>query len=394
VEEKNIYLDYAATTPAHPEVVEAMLPYFSEGFGNPSSLYTIGRSARSAIEDARERIAAFIGAEPREIVFTSGGTESDNFAIRGTVAANEKKGNHIITSRVEHHAVLEPCHYLEKHAGYNVTYMNVDEYGAVEPDKLAAAITDKTVLVSIMHANNEVGTISPIEEISKITREKGVHLHTDAVQTIGHIPVSVNDLGVDLLSSSAHKFYGPKGVGFIYIRRGTRMTSYMMGGSQENNRRAGTHNVAGIVGMGKAIELAEKNMQKEAEHLTVLRDYLIKGLKENIEDVRLNGHPTKRLPNNINVCIVGAEGEAILLSLDMEGISSSSGSACTSGTLEPSHVLLGMGVPAEIAHSSLRFTMGRLTTKEDIDYVLSLMPSIASRLRAMSPLDACWGQSR
>jgi cysteine desulfurase len=394
VEEKNIYLDYAATTPAHPEVVEAMLPYFSEGFGNPSSLYTIGRNARSAIEDARERIAELIGAEPREIVFTSGGTESDNFAIRGTVAANEKKGNHIVTSRVEHHAVLEPCHYLEKHAGYNVTYMNVDEYGAVEPDKLATAITDKTVLVSIMHANNEVGTISPIEEISKITREKGVYLHTDAVQTIGHIPVDVNDLGVDLLSSSAHKFYGPKGVGFIYIRRGTRMTSYMMGGAQENNRRAGTHNVAGIVGMGKAIELAEKNMQKEAEHLTALRDYLIKGLKENIDDVRLNGHPTKRLPNNVNVCIVGAEGEAILLSLDMEGISSSSGSACTSGTLEPSHVLLGMGVPAEIAHSSLRFTMGRLTTKEDIDYVLSLMPSIASRLRAMSPLDACWGQSR
>jgi cysteine desulfurase len=392
VEEKNIYLDYAATTPTHPEVVEAMLPYFTKDFGNPSSLYTSGRRAHGAVEDARDRVAAFIGADSKEIVFTSGGTESDNFAIIGAAVANEKKGYHIITTRAEHHAVLEPCHYLEKHGGYDVTYLQVDKYGSTDPDSVKAAITDKTVLVSIMHANNEIGTISPVEDISKITRERGVYFHTDAVQTVGHIPVNVNNLGVDLLSSSAHKFYGPKGVGFIYIRHGTRTASFFKGGSQENNRRAGTHNVAGIIGMAKAIELAEQNMQKEAEHLTVLRDYLIKGLQEKISDVRLNGHPTRRLPNNINVCIVGAEGEAILLSLDMEGISSSSGSACTSGTLEPSHVLLAMGIPPEIAHSSLRLTMGRSTTREDVDYVLDILPSIASRLRAMSPLDACWGQ--
>ncbi|MBI4733989.1 MAG: cysteine desulfurase NifS [Rubrobacteridae bacterium] len=394
MEGKSIYLDYAATTPTHPDVVEAMLPYFTKEFGNPSSLYTVGRNANGAVEDARDRIASFIGADPKEIVFTSGGTESDNFAIKGTIAGNEKKGNHIITTRAEHHAVLEPCHFLEKHSGKEVTYLQVNEYGTVDADTVRAAIKDNTVLVSIMHANNEVGTISPIEDISKVTRELGVYLHTDAVQTVGHIPVNVNDLGVDLLSSSAHKFYGPKGVGFIYIRRGTRMASFMHGGAQEKNRRAGTHNVAGIVGMAKAIELAEKNMRKEAEHLTGLRDYLISNLKDKVEGMRLNGHPTKRLPNNVNACMTGAEGEAILLSLDMEGVSCSSGSACTSGTLEPSHVLLAMGVPAEIAHSSLRFTLGRLTTKEEIDYVLDILPSIITRLRAMSPLDACWGQSR
>lgn len=389
--EKFIYLDYAATTPVRSEVVEAMLPYFTKDFGNPSSLYTLGRSARGAIEEARDRIAAFMEADSREIIFTSGGTESDNFAIKGVAYANEKKGNHIITTPIEHHAVLDPCHFLEKR-GYRVTYLSVDEHGMVDPADVEKSITNETVLVSIMHANNEVGTIEPIGEISKITGSKGVYLHTDAVQTFGHIPINVNELGVDLLSVSAHKLYGPKGIGALYVRRGTRMVSYMHGGSQENNRRAGTHNVAGIIGFAKAVEIAEKEMMAEAKRLTELRDYLIRGIFEMVPNARLNGHPTKRLPNNVSFCLVGAEGEAILLSLDMEGISSSSGSACTSGTLDPSHVLLAMGIPAEIAHSSLRLTLGDQTTKEDIDYVLEVLPPTIERLRAMSPLDAAWGR--
>ncbi len=384
-----IYLDYAATTPMRPEVLEAMMPYFIEDFGNPSSLYTLGRQAKGAVEDARDRIAAFIGASPREIVFTSGGTESDNMAIKGVAFANEKKGNHIITTPIEHHAVLEPCHFLAKR-GYEITYLPVDEHGMVAPADVEKAITNKTVLVSIMHANNEVGTIEPLEEIGKITREKGVYLHTDAVQTFGHIPINVNELGVDLLSVSAHKLYGPKGVGVLYIRKGTRMVPTAHGGSQENNRRAGTHNVAGIVGLAKAVEIAEREMASEAKRLSELRDRLLHGLIEKIPNARLTGHPTKRLPNNASVCLVGAEGEAMLLSLDMEGISSSSGSACTSGTLEPSHVLLAMGIPAEIAHSSLRLTLGDKTTREDVDYVLEILPPIVERLRAMSPLDEAW----
>ncbi len=384
-----IYLDYAATTPMRPEVLEAMMPYFIEDFGNPSSLYTLGRQARGAVEDARDRIAAFIGANPREIVFTSGGTESDNMAIKGIAFANEKKGNHIITTPIEHHAVLEPCHFLAKR-GYEITYLPVDEHGMVDPADVEKAITNKTVLVSIMHANNEVGTIEPLEEIGKITREKGVYLHTDAVQTFGHIPINVNELGVDLLSVSAHKLYGPKGVGVLYIRKGTRMVPTAHGGSQENNRRAGTHNVAGIVGLAKAVEIAEREMVSEAKRLSELRDRLLHGLIEKIPNARLTGHPTKRLPNNASVCLVGAEGEAMLLSLDMEGISLSSGSACTSGTLEPSHVLLAMGIPAEIAHSSLRLTLGDKTTREDVDYVLEILPPIVERLRAMSPLDEAW----
>jgi len=389
--EKSIYLDYAATTPMRPEVVEAMMPYFIEKFGNPSSLYTEGRNARGVIEEARDKVAAFIGADSREIIFTSGGTESDNFAVKSVAYANEKKGNHIITTPIEHHAVIGPCHYLEKR-GFEVTYLPVDEHGMVDPADVEKLITDKTVLVSVMHANNEVGTIEPIEEIGKITRAKGVYLHTDAVQTFGHIPVNVDELGVDLLSVSAHKLHGPKGIGALYVRRGTRIVPFMHGGSQENTRRGGTHNVAGIIGFAKAVELAEKEMASEAKRLADLRDYLIRGIFERIEDVRLNGHPTKRLPNNVNVCLVGAEGEAILLSLDMEGISSSSGSACTSGTLDPSHVLLAMGIPPEIAHSSLRLTLGSGTTKEDIDYVLDVLPPIIKRLRAMSPFDAAWGK--
>jgi len=393
LEEKFIYLDYAATTPMRPEVVEVMTPYFTKEFGNPSSLYTLGRNARGAIEDARDRVAAFIGADSREIVFTSGGTEADNFAIKGVAYANEKKGKHIIATPIEHHAVLEPCHFLNKR-GFELTYLPVDEHGIVDPADVEKAITDTTVLVSVMHANNEVGTIEPLEEISKVTRAKGVYLHTDAVQTFGHIPVNVNDLGVDLLSVSAHKLYGPKGVGVLYIRRGTRMVSFMQGGSQENNRRAGTHNVAGIVGFAKAVEIAEREMAAEATRLAELRDHLIRGIFEKIPNSRLNGHPSKRLPNNVSMCLVGAEGEAILLSLDMEGISASSGSACTSGTLNPSHVLLAMGIPAEIAHSSLRLTLGKETTKEDIDYVLDILPPTIERLRAMSPLDASWGKSK
>ncbi|MEW5707275.1 MAG: cysteine desulfurase NifS [Actinomycetota bacterium] len=391
--EKFIYMDYAATTPVHPEVVEAMMPYFTENFGNPSSLYTLGRNARGAIEEARDRIAAFIGADSREIVFTGGGTESDNFAIKGVAYANENKGNHIITTPIEHHAVLEPIHFLEKR-GFAVTYLPVDEHGMVDPADVEKAITNKTILVSIMHANNEVGTIEPISEIGKITREKGIYFHTDAVQTFGHIPVDVNELGVDLLSASAHKLYGPKGVGMLYIRRGTRMVPFMQGGSQENNRRAGTHNVAGIIGLAKAVEIAEREMASEENRLSELRDYLIRGVFEKIPNVRLNGHPKKRLPNNVSFCLIGAEGEAILLSLDMEGISCSSGSACTSGTLDPSHVLLAMGIPAEIAHSSLRLTLGAQTKKEDIDYVLNVLPPIVERLRAMSPLDEAWKKNR
>lgn len=393
MEEKFIYLDYAATTPMHPEVLEAMTPFLTENFGNPSSLYTLGRNARGAIEDARDRIAAFIGADSREIVFTSGGTEADNFAIKGVAYANEKKGNHIITTPIEHHAVLGPCHFLQKQ-GFEVTYLPVDEHGMIDPADVEKAITDNTVLISVMHANNEVGTIEPIEEISRITREKGVYLHTDAVQTFGHIPLQVDKLGVDLLSASAHKLYGPKGIGALFVKRGTRMVPFMHGGSQENNRRGGTHNVAGIIGFAKAVEIAEKEMESEAKRLTELRDYLIHSIIEKIPNVRLNGHPTKRLPNNTSVCLVGAEGEAILLSLDMEGISSSSGSACTSGTLDPSHVLLAMGVPAEVAHSSLRLTTGKYTTKEEIDYVLEVLPPIVERLRAMSPLDASWGERK
>jgi cysteine desulfurase len=390
--EKFIYMDYAATTPARREVVEAMMPYFTQEFGNPSSLYTLGRSARGVIEDARDRVAAFIGADPREIVFTGGGTEADNFAIKGIAYGNEKKGNHIITTTVEHHALLEPCHFLEKR-GFEVTYVPVDEHGMVDPADIAKAMKDTTVLVSVMHANNEVGTIEPLAEIGKIARERGIQLHTDAVQSVGHIPVDVNELNVDLLSMSAHKLYGPKGVGALYVRRGTRMVPFMHGGSQEHNRRAGTHNVPGIVGFAKAIELAEKEMAAETVRLTELRDYLIRGMLGQVSYARLNGHPTKRLPSNASFCLVGAEGEAILLSLDMEGISCSSGSACTSGTLDPSHVLIAMGVPAEIAHSSLRLSLGRETTKEDIDYVLEVLPPIIERLRAMSPLDASWGKT-
>jgi len=382
---KRVYLDYAATTPTDPEVLKAMQPYFFDKFGNASSIHSFGQEAKKAIEDTRETLASFLGADPSEIVFTSGGTESNNFAIEGVAYALEKKGNHIISSAIEHHAVTEPCKFLEKH-GFKTTYVGVDKYGLVSPEDIKKAITDKTILITVMHANNEIGTIQPIVEIGKLAKEKGIYFHTDAVQTVGHIPVNVNDLNVDLLSLSAHKFYGPKGVGALYIRKGTRIERFLHGGDQEKGRRASTHNTVGIVGLGKAIELCRQRMADEAEFQISLRDKLIKEVTIKISEVYLNGHPTKRLPNNANFSIKYIEGESILLNLDMVGIAASTGSACTSSSLEPSHVLLAIGLSHELAHGSLRVTLGRWTKKEDIDYLLEHLPGIAEKLRAMSPL--------
>jgi cysteine desulfurase len=382
---KRAYLDYAATTPCDPQVLKAMEPYFFEKFGNASSLHAFGQEAKNAIEYSREKLALFIGAKPDEIVFTSGGTESNNFAIKGIAYALEKKGNHIITSGVEHHAITEPCKFLEKR-GFNITYVGVDKYGLVSPESLKKAITDKTILISVMHANNEIGTIQPIAEIGKIAKEKGIYFHTDAVQTIGHIPVNVNDLNVDSLSLSAHKFYGPKGVGALYIRKGTRIETFLHGGDQEKGRRASTHNTPGIVGLGRAIELCEDKMGEDAKYQINLRDKLIKAIPEKISQVILNGHPTKRLPNNVNFSIRYIEGESILLNLDMLGIAASTGSACTSSSLEPSYVLLAIGLSHEIAHGSLRITLGRWTKEDDINYLLECLPKIVEKLRAMSPL--------
>ena len=382
---RRIYLDHAATTPTRPEVVKAMLPYFTDAFGNPSSIYSYGQEARGAVEEARTKVAELIGARSEEIIFTSGGTEADNFALKGVAYANEHKGNHIITTSIEHHAVLEVCKFLERR-GFKITYLPVDKYGLVDPDDVKRVITDKTILISVMHANNEVGTIEPVEEIGKIAREAGVYFHTDAVQTEGHIPVNVDELKVDLLAISAHKFYGPKGVGALYVRKGTRLVSLLHGGEQEKRRRAGTENVPAIVGLGKAVELAGQEMGKEAERLAYLRDKLIKGLGEKIDHIRLNGHPTRRLPNNVNVSVDFVEGESMLLSLDLEGICASTGSACSSASLEPSHVLLALGLPPEQAHGSLRFTLGRENTEADVERVLEVLPGIVARLGAMSPL--------
>jgi cysteine desulfurase len=382
---RRIYLDHAATTPTRPEVVKAMLPYFTDAFGNPSSIYSYGQEARGAVEEARTKVAELIGARSEEIIFTSGGTEADNFALKGVAYASEHKGNHIITTSIEHHAVLEVCKFLGRR-GFKITYLPVDEYGLVDPDDVKRAITDKTILISVMHANNEVGTIEPVEEIGKIAREAGVYFHTDAVQTVGHIPVNVDELKVDLLAISAHKFYGPKGVGALYARKGTKLVSLMHGGEQEKRRRAGTENVPAIVGLGKAVELAGQEMGKEAERLAYLRDKLIKGLVEKIDHIRLNGHPTRRLPNNVNVSVDFVEGESMLLHLDLGGICASTGSACSSASLEPSHVLLALGIPPEQAHGSLRFTLGRENTEADVERVLEVLPGIVARLRAMSPL--------
>jgi len=382
---RKVYLDHNATTPTHPEVVKAMLPYYEEVFGNASSIHQFGQQARKAIDKAREKVADFIGAKPEEIVFTSGGTEADNFAIKGVAYANEKKGNHIITSSIEHHAVLNPCKYLEKQ-GFQVTYIPVDRYGLFNPDEVKKAVTKETILITIMHANNEVGTIEPIAEIGKIAKEKGICLHTDAVQTVGKIPVDVNELNVDLLSLSGHKIYGPKGIGALYIRKGTRIQPLIQGGHHEKNRRAGTENVPAIVGLGKAIEIAKETMEGESIRLTNLRNKLCSGIGEKIDHVHLNGHPGKRLPNTLNMSFEFIEGESIILSLDMKGIAVSSGSACTSGSLEPSHVLKAMGVDPAIAQGSIRFSLGKDNTEEDINYVLEVLPEIIARLRAMSPL--------
>ncbi len=382
---KRVYLDYAATTPTHPEVVKAMLPYFTEMFGNPSSIYSYGQEAKEATENARAQVARLIDARSDEIVFTSGGTEADNFALKGIAFANEARCNHIITSTLEHHAVLESAKYLEQR-GFQVTYLPVDKYGLVDPSDVKKAITNKTSLVSVMHANNEVGTIEPIAEIGRITRETGVYFHTDAVQTVGHIPVNVNELGVDLLAMSAHKLCGPKGVGALYIRKGTKIVSLLHGGEQERRRRASTENVPGIVGLGKAAELAKAEIDEEARRLTLLRDKLTKNLLERIEHTQLNGHPTRRLPNNINLSVEYVEGESMCLNLDLEGICASTGSACSSANAEPSHVLLALGILPQQAHGSLRFTLGKWTTEEDIERVLEVLPRVIEKLRAMSPL--------
>jgi cysteine desulfurase len=380
-----IYLDHAATTPTAPEVVQAMLPYLQGVYGNTSSLHSFGRKARAAVETARAGVASFMGAQPEEIVFTSGGTESDNFIIKGIAFSRRNKGNHLITSAIEHHAVLETCRFLQKQ-GFAVTFLKVDENGLVNPDDVKKAITDKTILISVMHGNNEIGTIEPIAEIGSVARRYGVAFHTDAVQTFGHIPVDVNELQVDFLSASAHKLYGPMGVGLAYIRKGARIDPLLHGGDQEKKRRASTLNVPGIVGLGRAVELARSEMRSESCRQSVLRDRLINGMLSAVGDSRLNGHPVRRLPNNVNISCAYVEGEGLLLSLDMEGIAVSTGSACTSSSLEPSHVLSATGLPVELAHGSLRFSLGRGTTREDIERVLEVMPGIVQRLRDMSPL--------
>jgi cysteine desulfurase len=362
-----------------------MLPWFSDEFGNPATLYTIGLTAARALEEARAGLAQALGAQPDEIYFTSGGTESNNWAIKGTADAQQRKGKHLITSTVEHHAVLEPMEFLQKQ-GYDLTLVPVDSTGLVDPDEIKKAIRPDTILISIMHANNEVGTIEPIEEIGAIAREAGVLFHTDAVQSMGKIPVDVEKLNVDLLSLSGHKFYGPKGVGALYIRKRVRVTPMLHGGNQEHRRRAGTHNMPGIVGLAKAAEIATQNLEEEMARETAFRDRLWNGLQERIPDIALNGHPEKRLPNTVNFRVEGIEGEAMILCLDMNRINVSSGSACTTGSLDPSHVLLAMGIPAELAHGSQRVTLGRGTTDIDIDYYLDVFPPIVGRLREMSPV--------
>jgi cysteine desulfurase len=380
-----IYMDYAATTPVHPEVLKAMQPYFTEYFGNPSSIHSFGLEAKKGIEEVRRNLAVFIGARPEEIIFTSGGTEADNTALKGVLYAWKGKKNHIITSAVEHHAILETCHFLETQ-GCRVTYLGVDKYGLVDPQEVKNAITPQTGLISIMHASNEVGTIQPIAEIGTVAHDAGVYFHTDAVQSFGHIPIDVNLMNIDLLSLSGHKLYGPKGVGALFIRKGVKALPFMHGGGQEEGRRGGTYNAPGIIGLGKAIEIAIAEMGPEAKRLADLRDKLIRGLQSNIEFTKLNGHPTQRLPNNINVSLPFVEGEAILLSLDMMGIAASTGSACTSESSEPSHVLSAMKIPAEEARCSIRFSLGKYNQPADIDRLIAALTDIMNKLRAMSPL--------
>ena len=392
---KIIYMDHAATTPVRPEVLEAMLPYFSQKYGNPSSVYGLAQEARQAVEDARAAVAQVLGSNPREVIFNSGGTESDNAALKGVAFALREQGNHIITSAVEHHAVLETCRYLQKF-GFEITSVPVDKYGVVKMEELEKAIKPSTILVSIMYANNEVGTIEPIAEVGRVLKERSgerkIVFHTDAVQAAGVLDLDVNRLGVDLLSLAAHKVYGPKGMGILYLRRGTPFLPQQQGGSQERNRRAGTENVPGIVGTGLALKLAAEQMDSYNKHCSRLRDRLIRTMLERVELAFLTGHPTQRLPNNASFYFEHIEGESILLHLDMEGVAASSGSACTSASLEPSHVLTCMGIPEVVAHGSVRFSLGWENTEEDVDHAVSLLPPIVKKLRAMSPFAAKEGK--
>lgn len=380
-----VYLDHNATAPLDPQVLEAMMPYLREEFGNASSIHQWGRRARAALEDSRAKIATLLGAEKDCVVFTGGGTEADNLAIKGVAWANQEKGKHIVTSTVEHHAVLHTCEFLAKQ-GFEITFLPVDGKGRLDPEDLRKAIRPDTILITLMHANNETGILSPLREFGQIAREKKVFFHTDAIQTFCKVPLNVEEDHVDLLSLSAHKIYGPKGVGALYIRKGTKMVAILHGGSQQRKRRPGTENVAGAVGFARAAELLFADQEKEGDRLAALRDQLQRNLAEKIPQVLLNGDPDHRLPGTLNMSFKFVEGESLILSLDMEGIAVSSGSACTSGSLEPSHVLLAMGIPHEVCHGSLRFSLGRGTTKEQIDYVLEVLPRIVARLRTMSPL--------
>lgn len=380
-----IYMDNAATTPVRDEVLDTIIPYFKEFYGNASSVYGIAKESKKALENAREQVAKGIGAKPGEIYFTAGGSESDNMALRGVAEALKNKGNHIITTQIEHHAILHTCEYLEKH-GYEVTYLPVDEFGKISLDELAKSIRPETILISIMFANNEIGTIQPIAEIGALAREKGILFHTDAVQAVGHVLVDVEEMKIDLLSLSGHKLGAPKGIGAIYIRNGVPIQPLIFGGAQEKKKRAGTENIPGIVGLGKAVELAVDEMESEAKRLIALRDKLISGILDKVHDSKLNGHPTDRLPGNCNISFAYIEGEGMLLLLDAMGIAASSGSACTSGSLDPSHVLMAIGLPHEIAHGSLRLTLDRITTEEEVEFVLNKVPEVVQKLRDMSPL--------
>ena len=380
----DIYLDYNATAPIHPEVLEAMQPYLTEKFGNPSSLHSFGREAKVAVEEAREKVAKLINAHPSEIYFTSCGSESDNWAIKGILWANKNKGNHIIISKIEHQAVLETCKFLEEN-GYSVTYLDVDKFGMVDPDNLRKSVRKDTVIVSIMHANNEVGTIQPIEELLKIAKERNVVFHTDAVQSIGKISVDVQKLGVDLLSISGHKLYAPEGIGVLFIKRGTKITSLLQGGNQERSRRAGTENVASIVGLGKACEIAAQDLDEYQDKMKRLSESFLKKILDTIPEVYLSGHPTLRVPNTVNLSFNGCDGESIILGLDLQGVAVSSGSACSIGSLEPSHVLMAMGVPKHLTLGSVRFSFGRFNSMEDVEYVTEILPGIVEKIRNLHP---------
>ena len=383
---RQIYLDHNATTPVRKEVLDAMMPYFAEDYGNASSVYSMGQKARHAIDEAREAIGYTLGTEAADIIFTSGGTESDNFAIKGVAMANLNKGRHVITSSTEHLAVLEPCRFIEKELGFDVTYLPVDKYGIIDLDKLKDSIRKDTVLISIMFANNETGTIQPVKEIAKIAHENKIYFHTDGVQVLGKMPIDVEELGIDLCSFSGHKVYGPKGIGALYLRKGVKITPFQHGGHHERNKRAGTENVAAIVGFAKAVEIAARDMKKNEAHLKGLAKKMWEGLSKELKELYLNGHPEKRLSSTLNISFRYIEGESMVLNFDMKGIYASTGSACTSGSLEPSHVLTAMGVPPDMAQGSVRFSFGYENTEEDVDYCLTEIPPIIERLRKMSPL--------